>query len=183
MEMSQPTDTSAAETPRSVLMQELKFQPEDLQANRDGYLSDRQQQYLHIDRRKNALIGAVVVAGLVLGTAFLLFVGIRNENLILQGLGVVLILCNTAVTTLFGLNYVRTGFDIDAGNVDTVEGEAQHVVRQVGSAQAGSVRIGDVVEVPTNVEAFKAFEPGQRYRLYRTVRTHRLLSVEKVTDA
>lgn len=162
-------------------MQHLRFQPEDLAANRAGHLSDRQQHYLQIDRRKNALIGAVVVAGLVLATALMLFVGIRNENLILQGLGVVLILCNTAATTLFGLNYVRTGFDIHAGQVDTVEGEAQHVVRQLGSAQAGSVRIGDVVEVPTDVESFTAFEPGARYRLYRTVRTHRLLSIEKVS--
>ena len=182
MATTQFTDAPPAETPQAVLMQELKFQPDDLHANRAGHLSERQQQYLQIDRRKNALVGAVVVAGLVLATALMLFVGIHNGNLILQGLGVVLILCNTAATTLFGLNYVRTGFDIDAGNVDTVEGEAQHVVRQVGSAQAGSVRIGEVVEVPTNVEAFKAFEPGQRYRLYRTVRTHRLLSVEKVAD-
>lgn len=161
-------------------MQHLQFTEDDLTANRSGQLSERQQSYLSLDRRKNALLGVVVVTLLVLATAALLFTGIRNGNAILQVLGVVLMFCNVGATYFFGANWVRMTYDMRTGRAEVVEGEAQHVVRQLGRAKAGSVRIGDVVEVPTDADAFKAFEPGATYRLYRTTHTHRLLSIEPV---
>jgi len=169
--------------PPAALMHELKFDANDLAANRDGQLSQRQRDYLELDRRKNAIVGGAVVVALVLASGVMLFIGFVNENLILQGLAMVLIVCNTAATTLFSLEYLKMRSDLRTDGIDVVEGEAQHVVRQLGRAQAGSIRVGEVVEIPTDdVETFKAFEPGAQYRLYRTARTHRLLSVERIED-
>lgn len=162
------------------LMQHLQFTADDLAANRAGQLSERQHAYLLLDRRKNTLLGTLLVALFVLATAVLLFAGIRAGNVILQVLGVVLMFCNMGVTYFFGVNWVRLTYDMKTGRADVIEGVAQHVVRQLGRAKAGSVRIGDIVEVPTDAEAFKAFEPGATYRLYRTTHTRRLLSIERV---
>lgn len=162
-------------------MTALNFTADDLAANRAGHLSDRQRAYLTLDRRKNAILGAVVEAALVVSVTALLFVGLRDANTILTVLGGMLLLLNTALSLFFVLNWVRTSNDLKTGETETVEGPAQHVVRQAGQVQAASVRIGDTVEVPTaDVEAFKAFEPGAVYRLYRTTHTRRLLSAERV---
>lgn len=162
------------------LMQSVHFTEEDLLANRAGELSERQRAYLTVDRRKNTYLGIVLVVLFVIGTAGLLFWGIRDENRILQILGVVLMFCNAGITYGFGANWVRASFDLKTNRVEAIEGTTQHVVRQFGRAQAGSVRVGDTVEIPTKPELFKAFEPNATYRLYRTSHTQRLLSVEKV---
>ncbi len=164
----------------AVMMAQLKFTEDDLQANRAGTLSERQRDYLRTDRQKNLILGIGVVAGLVLGTAAMLFVGVQGGNLILQGLGVALMACNAFATYMFGTNWLRASYDLKTDTVTVVEGMAQHVVRQFGKAQAGSVRIGEVVEIPTKPDLFKAFAPNTTYRLYRTSHTKRLLSVEAV---
>ncbi|MEL6268457.1 MAG: hypothetical protein AAFV33_16330 [Chloroflexota bacterium] len=175
------TQTLNSTSKLDLLMRELRFTEDDLAANRDGHLSDRQRDYIRTDSQKNMLLGIAIVAVLVVSTAALLFVGIQNGNRILQGLGVVLLFCNTGASLIFGLNRVRSSYDLRTNEVTVIEGEAQHVVRQFGRAQAGSVRIGDIVEVATSPEAFKAFEPGQTYRLYRSLHTKRILSVEPLT--
>jgi hypothetical protein len=179
MTFAQPT----AANPQAVLMEGLRFTEADLQANRAGQLSDHQRDYLWLDRRKNAILGGVIAVVFTLGTGVMLFYGIQRGNPILQVLGVLLAGCNTGVVGLFGVNWVRSGYDLRTGEVDTVEGEAQHVVRQLGRAQAASIRIGDAVEVPTDVDTFKAFTPGATYRLYRTLHAHRFLSIERVHQA
>jgi hypothetical protein len=165
----------------STLMDVLQFTADDLAANREGHLSDRQRAYLDIDRRKNGILGAVLVVALVFAVATLLFVGLRDENTILTVLGGLLLMVNIALSLFFALNWVRMSYDLRTDATEIIEGAAQHVVRQAGKAKAASVRIGETVEVPTtDVEAFKAFEPGATYRLYRTTHTGRLLSVERV---
>ncbi len=164
----------------AVLMEGLRFTDEDLQANRQGQLSDRQRSYLWIDRRKNAILGVVLAIAFVMGTGALLFYGIQQGNPILQVLGLLLAGCNTGLVWLFGLNWLRSGYDLRSGAVEIIEGEAQHVVRQLGRAQVGSIRIGDTVEVPTDADTFKAFTPGATYRLYRTTHAQRFLSIERL---
>lgn len=178
--MSEMTATEHITKNASVLMSELQFTLDDLHANRSGQLSDRQFAYLSLDRRKNLALGGGLLIGLVLATTTLLFFGFRDGNLVLQGLGVALMVCMIAASWIVGINMVRSTLDLFSSEIDVVEGKAQHVVRQVGHAQAGSVRIGDSVEVPTQIAAFTAFEPGTTYRLYRTSHTHRLLSVEVI---
>lgn len=162
----------------AALMDALHFTADDLERNRAGQLSPRQRQYLAIDRQKNALLGAVIVGVLVMVTAAMLFVGLNENNLILDVLGGVMVFVNMGLTWFFGLNWIRATYDLRTNETRAVEGAAQHVVRQVGRAQAGSIRIGDAVEVPTDVETFKLFKPGATYRVYRTSHSGRLLSIE-----
>ena len=161
------------------LMDELQFTPEDLQANREGHLSDRQRQYLTIDRTKNIGLGTVLIVGLILATTSMLYFGFSG-NRILIGLGIVLLACSMGLSWFFALNWIRMTYDLRTNQTEVVEGTVQHMVRQLGKAQAGSVRIGDAAEVPTTTKAFTAFEPGESYRLYRTSHSGRLLSVERV---
>jgi hypothetical protein len=163
-----------------VLMREMRFTEDDLIANQAGHLSERQREYISLDRQKNIVLGIGIVVVFVLATATLLYFGIQNGNVILQGLGVVMVFCNTGASLLFGLNWVRSTYDLNTNEVNMVEGEVQHVVRQFGRAQAGSVRVGENVEVATTPEAFKAFISGQAYRLYRSSHTKRILSVEMI---
>jgi hypothetical protein len=165
----------------STLMTALSFTADDLAANREGHLSDRQRAYLDIDRRKNGILGTVMVVALVFAVTALLFVGLRDGNLILTVLGGVLLVVNITLSLFFTLNWVRMSYDLRTDTTEVIEGAAQHVVRQAGKAKAASVRIGETIEVPTgDVDTFKAFEPGVTYRLYRTTHTGRLLSVERV---
>lgn len=164
----------------NALMEALSFTLDDLQANRAGHLSERQRRYLSVDRQKNLLLGVGLLVGLIFVTTFMLFIGLRDSNLILQGSGMVLLVCTIGLSWFFGLMWVRATYDLRTNEPDVVEGKAQHLVRQFARAQAGSVRIGERVEVPTNAEAFKSFKPGATYRLYRTSHSHRLLSVELV---
>jgi len=168
------------DTSETTLMDVLSFTTDDLEANREGKLSQRQRQYLSVDRRKNAMLGAAVVVGLVMATVLMLLYGINQSSRILQALGVMLLFFNFTLTWLFGVNWVRTTYDLRTNRVEIVEGKAQHVIRQFGRAKAGSVRIGDVVEIPTDADTFTIFEPSTTYRLYRTSHSQRLLSVEKL---
>jgi hypothetical protein len=173
-------DTTPTQT--NPLMTALHFTEADLTANRDGHLSERQRGYLRIDRQKNMILGGVLITGLVFAITAMLFVGIDSGNLILQGLGVLLLFCNIGLSWFFGLSWIRMTYDLRSNSVNIVEGDTQHVVRKMGRAQAGSVRVGDSVEVPAeDIDQFTAFEPGVTYRLYRTTHTHRLLSAERVS--
>lgn len=167
----------------AALMEAMHFNLDDLQTNRDGALSDRQRQYLMIDRQKNLVLGAGLLGLFILVTAVLLFMGFDNQNIILQGLGGVMVFCNMGLSWFFGLNWIRATYDLRTNETHTVEGQAQHVVRQFARAQAGSIRIGDAVEVPTDVDTFKVFEPGAVYRLYRTSHSGRILSIERIQRA
>lgn len=173
--------TQTTTQPTNTLMDALQFTPDDLAANRDGHLSDRQRSYLSIDRRKNMILGGVLVVALVFAVTALLFLGLRDSNTILIVLGGLLLLVNVGLSLFFALNWVRMSYDLQTDGTEIIEGAAQHVVREMGNAKAASVRIGETVEIPTgDVEMFKAFEPGGVYRLYRTTHTGRLLSVERV---
>ncbi len=165
------------------LMTALNFTAADLAANRAGELSQRQRSYLRIDHQKNMILGGVLVVVFIFTVTAFLFVGIRDGNRILQVFGVILLFCNVGLSWFFAINWVRLSYDLRTNCPDVVEGAARHVVRQLGRAKTGSVRIGEAVEVPTeNLEAFQAFEPGAVYRLYRTSHTHRLLSAEKINQ-
>jgi len=161
-------------------MDELSFTLEDLQANREGHLSERQRRYLALDRTKNVALGVVLLVLLIFATTSMLFFGFRDTNQILIGLGIALLACNLGLSWFFALNWIRMTYDLQTNATDVVEGRVQHLIRQMGRAKAGSVRIGDHAEVPTSTKAFTAFEPGESYRLYRTSHSGRLLSVERL---
>ncbi|MFZ4826382.1 MAG: hypothetical protein ACOYLB_03420 [Phototrophicaceae bacterium] len=165
------------------LMQELSFTAEDLVANQQGLLSQRQRHFLLLNRRKNALLGGTLMGVFILATATLLYLGNLQSNLILQTLGVILLCCSMGASWVIGLNWIRAGYDLSSNQLAITVGKAQHVIRQFGNYQQYSVRIGERVEVTTHLAGFKSFTPAQVYRLYRTSHTATLLSVEPVTDA
>ena len=164
------------------LMQELSFTLDDLSANQQGQLSQRQRSFLILNRRKNALLGMGIMVVFILATTSLLYWGNTRSNLILQTLGVILLCCSMGVSWVMGLNWIRAGYDLSSNQLNITTGKAQHVIRQFGSYRQYSVRIGERVEVVTHLNGFKSFTPSQVYRLYRTSHTVTLLSVEPMTD-
>ncbi|MFZ4814965.1 MAG: hypothetical protein ACOYL5_10555 [Phototrophicaceae bacterium] len=166
-------------SPLDTFMTEIGFTAEDLSANRGGHLSQRQRHYLQTDRNKNAALGAALVTLFTLTTALLLWNGLLNQSLWLQGLAFLAAIGNTLTAWMFGRAYVQSLQDLRDGTVYPLEGAAQHVIRRFATTATGSVRIGDTVEVQTpTLAAFKAFEPGARYRVYRTAVSGRLVAVE-----
>lgn len=179
---TQTRNSQSSPKKASSLEEVLRFTPQDLSANQQGQLSERQRAYLRTDRRKNAILGAALLILFILAATAFLYIGSQQANRILQGLGVVLALCNMGVSWFFGLSVIRMTYDLSTNRADILDGQAQHVVRQFGRAQAGSVRIGDTVEIPTDVEGFKVFKPRATYRLYRTSHSQRLLSAELLDE-
>ncbi|MEO0563579.1 MAG: hypothetical protein AAF125_15835 [Chloroflexota bacterium] len=177
--MTTATPDMTSTTEHSPLAEALNFTEADLAANRDGKISERQRGFIIVDRQKNILLGAAIVGALVFAVTGLLYLGNANSNGILQVLGIVLLVITTSLSWFFAFNWRRMTYDLRTNDVEMIEGEAQHVMRQVGRAQAGSIRIGDTVEVPADsLDTFRAFAPGATYRLYRTAYTGRLLSAE-----
>ncbi len=171
--------THTPEDAMSTIMDALRFDADDLQANREGHLSERQVARIRQRRRRDALIGTAMIPAFVLLTTTFLFFGLRQGSLLLSGIATILLVCNTMLMLMFARNWLRQTADLKAGHVEAVTGAAQHVARQYGPSVVYSVRVADAAEVATvTAEAFKAFQPGEAYTLYRTGHTGTVLTVE-----
>jgi hypothetical protein len=96
----------------------LNFTAADLAANREGRLSDRQQERLRLSRQRSVLIGGALVVIFIFAATGLLFVGGRRDSPILQLVGLGLTLCNAAMLGVFLRYWLRLGADLQAGRVE-----------------------------------------------------------------
>ena len=164
----------------SALMRAAGFSVQDLEANRRGRLSERQDYVLRQRRIRTALIGmAVVLVGVFIASG-LLFFGSRQQNVILSLVGIGFTLCNAMMAGLFVRHWLRLNGDIRGGVVIATSGTLERVVKPVSRRVVNTMlRVGDV-EVFVSKELFEATAHRLPYTLYRAPATGTLLALERV---
>jgi hypothetical protein len=161
------------------LTEALDFTADDLAANREGRLSEAQRTRLQNLRRRSSLIGVGTVVALGLMATIILFLGQRNDSLILSVVGIGVTICNAALAGGLLRGWLRTGADINTNAVQALNGTITHKLRVAGRSVTYILKVNED-ELIVARPIFRAFEEGKPYRLYRTVNSHVLLSAEAV---
>lgn len=162
----------------SALMTALDFTTDDINANRQGNLSKPQTARLKKLRQRNIIIGVIAFFVIVLIATTLIYVGQRNENLILSGVGGLLTVLNAVMMGILGRSYMRTTADLRDGGVETLEGKLERIVKRGKQGDNYMVRI-DQTEIYVTKEIFLQLKHEKPYRLYRTRLSGVLLSAER----
>lgn len=161
-------------------MQAAGFTAQDLAANREGRLSERQDYQLRLRRIRAALIGSLLVLlGVFVATLFLFF-GSRQSNMILSLVGIGITLCNAVLAGTFARYWLRLTSDIRGGVVVATSGPLERVVKPVSRRVVNTMlRVADA-EVFVSKELFEATAHRLPYTLYRAPTTGALLSLERL---
>ncbi len=171
--------TEKLDTSNRRLMQLLGFDADDLRANQTGQLSDRQRSRLLAIRRRVLLINLAILLVVIFVAALLIFLGGRGSP-ILTLVGIGLTLLNALVMGFFVRSMLRLTADLQAGEVETLNGKAAHTVRVMARrATLYIVRIGER-EIVVDQSVFESFASDARYRVYRAPRSGVLLAAEAV---
>jgi len=155
----------------------LGFTSADLEANRQGKLSQAQIERMKYMRQRNTLIAAALFFGLALGTAILFYIGQLNRSVILFGAGAMLTFINAIMVGRAGRAYMRVGGDLRAGQVEVLVGEVERVLRRGRANDSYLLRINGA-ELYVSKDVFIGFRHKVPYRIYRTGISRVLLSAE-----
>ena len=161
-------------------MTALQFSPVDLEANRQGALSEGQVERMKGIRRRNILIAAAIFVGLVITATILIFVGRLNGSHILSAAGAILLAVNAILIGINSRSYMRVGNDLRAGNVEVLAGEVERVLRRGRSGDNYLLRI-DGADLHVTRHEFMGFDHEAGYRIYRTSHSGVLLSAEPIS--
>ena len=159
------------------LMAALQFTPADLTANRQGRLSQAQAARIQSQRRRNLLVTAALFGVFVIGATVCLYAGQRSDNVILTGAGSALVAMNALLVGLAGRGNMRVGGDLRAGGVEALSGQVLRVLRRGRQGDSYLLRVNGQ-ELRVTKDTFRGFQHERPYRIYRTVRSRRLLSAE-----
>lgn len=162
------------------LMPLLKFSHDDLAANRQGKLGDSQIARLKSLQSRALWIGMAGFFGFAFAATICLFFGSENGFLIMTLLGVFLTLVNALFVGVFARQWMRLRADLDAGEIDVIQGELERVVKANGRMNNFLLRIEDE-EFYVNKEVFLLFQHEVDYAVYRTRHSAVLLAAEPTT--
>lgn len=163
----------------SALMTALDFTQDDLNANRQGNLSEEQSQHLKRIRQRNTLIGVVAFFVIVIIATTCIFFGQTNQNTILSAVGGLLTVLNAVMMGVLGRSYMRASADLREGGVQMLEGKLERVVKRGRQGDNYLVRIADT-DIFVTKDIFLQLKHEKKYRLYRTRLSGVLLSAERV---
>lgn len=155
-----------------VLMAALKFDEDDLAANIDGTLSQRQIAQMK-RQRDNTLIIVGIIAFLAL--CFVLFTGLLTSfnGLLLAAFIAIVMTLVTLIAAVIANNINR---DL-ADSVRVVEGRVELDTNPGQNATAFYVKMDDL-KFTVKKEAFLTFKNGDPYRIYYAPQTKTILSAE-----
>lgn len=163
----------------TALQTALRFSPADLQANRQGKLSQRQAARMLALRRRNSALAAPLFLLLVCAATALLYGGQVGGNRLLSGTGFGLIVLNALLSGFVGRSWMRIGSDLRAGAVEVLAGDVERVLRRGRAGDNYLLRI-DGASLFVSREVFRGFEHEAPYHIYRTSHARVLLSAEPV---
>lgn len=166
--------------PEHVLMEAIGFTEEDLEANRQGYLTKKQCVHLNKERSK-WLTYSLVAAGV--GFYFIVrillddipfYVTVPNKVPII---GIILVFAGTTATHFFWKSR-RFGTDLRNGETNFTEGRVQLDVDNAGRRDMYyTLAIQDIV-FRVKKRAFLAFKNGDPYCIYYAPHSKTILSAE-----
>ncbi|MBC7812832.1 MAG: hypothetical protein H7175_16875 [Burkholderiales bacterium] len=161
------------------LREALRFTVDDLAANREGRLSERQHTQLETGRRRGALLGGLFVVAFDLVAALLLFLALANGSAILNALGVATVICSAFLVGILVRNWQRVTADMQDDAVETVQGTLERIVKKIGRANVFVLRIGGQ-DIAVSEAVFRSFLHQTPYALHRSPRSKVLLSAEQM---
>jgi len=167
--------------PMTTLMDVMGFTSADLEANQQGNLSSAQANKLKKTRQRNTIIGGVLFFVIVIVATVMIFLGQQNENVILSLVGAILTVTNAMMIGMVGRSYLRTSVDLRDGNVETLEGELERIVRPGRQQDSYLLRVNGVSLYVTK-DIFIQFRHEIPYRLYRSRISGILLSAEPLVE-
>jgi hypothetical protein len=155
----------------------LNFSAEDLQANREGRLSEAQKYRLTRGWRRTLWIEIGLVIVLTLGATTLIFVAQRSDLPLLNVIGILMTIINAGIVGLGAQSYLRTSSDLKNGKVATISGVVSHTIRVSGRVATYILKVDHQAVVVSRL-VFFAVEDGKAYHLYRAPSSKTLLSAE-----
>ncbi|HEX2908353.1 MAG TPA: hypothetical protein VHO69_15885 [Phototrophicaceae bacterium] len=165
-------------SPQQILMTAIPFSYEDLEANRDGYMTARQRSRLNDDRFLIQIVGvlALMVCPVCIIAAFVLdgqrYNTVVSRVIVSSAIG----LLTVGTTAYAGWRWQCLGRDLRQGKVAAVQGL---ISLEMGGDRNRTYRVkaADVtLKVPQHV--FFAFKNGEPYCLYYAPHSRTLLSAE-----
>ncbi len=170
--------------PEHLLMGAIGFTEEELEANREGYMSKRQRSRLNA-KHSSWGIRTILAVGI---TLFLCASAIIDGNRIgdtvesrVAIIGFICIVGGTAIiyTRLKGANFTA---DLRKGDIHIIEGRVVLDVSNQGNrGDFYTVRVEDTT-FATNKPIFLAFKNGDPYRIYYAPHSKTILSAEWLRD-
>jgi hypothetical protein len=165
---------------RSELMSRLRFTAEDVAANQAGTLSEAQEARMRQQQSRLLLIGTAVFFGAVFLATVFLYIGQRNQSVVMSIIGVLLTLVNAIWVGSVARQWMRLSADLRENKVDVLDGTLERILRPTRYGQNYVVRIAGQ-DFAVDKDTFKAFQHQAPYRFYRTLHTRALLSVEQIS--
>lgn len=168
----------------------------DLEANRNGRLSESQQKRVrtllenNMEQEMRVQLGVVLaIVAFVAGGAVMMFVGIAMDNPVMTFLGLMGILAGAIGLVVsndrLGPVYARLRSNKPSTvlpRVRAVAGEAFIEAAPLGNTTEMEYRVVlDGVTFIVDASDFRQFEYGERYRVYFIDRPRQMLSAEKLS--
>jgi hypothetical protein len=170
---------SQLDTQQAMLMQELNFTPDDLEANRAGQMSDMQHWRLRTRRRRSIFIGMMLTVIIVFIASLFIFMGQQDDgSTIMTMVGISLTLLNAAIIGIFARFWLRLSTDIGEKRVIITTGRLERVIKPINRRVLNYLIRVDDVEVVIAKEAFDQFEHNTPYTLYTAPHTGAMLAAE-----
>jgi Flp pilus assembly protein TadB len=159
------------------LQDTLDFTAEDLQANRDGYMTKRQRRRIHNLRKESRRARKalwIVLIGLVV-SAFWFSEGILTLPI------VILIMILAIDVFISSLSISRMNQDLYKGLIDDVEGKLRLIGREQGQGHKNNYTI-KIAQKKFSIplDAYLRLRNGGIYCIYFAPNTHTLLSIEAI---
>ena len=156
----------------------LRFNADDLAANREGRLSPSQQERLRRASRRTLIVGIIGIVAIGLGATTFIYLGQQGNSMILTLIGIALTVVNAGIVGFLIQNRIRWQHDITQP-VEMQDGIVQRTLRISGRTPTYLLRF-EGENLVVNKPTFNAFIDGAVYKLYRTSSSKTLLSAELV---
>jgi hypothetical protein len=161
-----------------VLRAALGFDEDDLAANREGRLSDRQTAKFKRDQRKYTIATAVTA---LLALMFVLFIGMTNSPVshLLNGLGSLIL---GLIALMMVQPAVRNTLALRRKTAAAAEGRIRLDMQGEGQAANAFYLFVDDRRFTVKKPVFLSFKNGDPYRIYYAPATKQILSAEWLRD-
>jgi hypothetical protein len=159
------------------LMPHLRFNADDLSANRAGRLGPTQRARIQHMQRQTLWFGAGGFSVLALLATSLIFSGQQNAAAPLSAAGVLMTLINAILVGTLGRQWMRLSRDLRAERVETLHGELERVVRPGRQLNNYVLRIA-ARDFPVKKGVFRLFEHEAPYAFYVAPASGVLLAAE-----
>lgn len=156
----------------------LHFTADDLVANREGRLGVGQRERLQRSARRTLSVGILGFILVGLGAALLIFLGQRNDSMILTIIGIALTVINAAIVGFLVQSRLRLQSDLT--QPVTVDESLVHRTLRISGRSPTYLLKFDDREIVVNKRAFNAFIEGAAYKLYRSAGSKTLIAAELI---